>query len=228
MTELLYKLLPILSNWKLNEIQTAILVEEQIEQFKKKLPSGTYEYFFGEHSKQESNSEVDYVIMAFREKGGANLFDKRSGDNDLYIANKPPYTEVHLTEMFKPKYDNYEIFSVKRLMDGVEFTIGDETEVSGRIYGFEKRDFGFCAVCGSDGMKCAVPLLLINKKKEKQPLMPNDIKGCSVCGSELILIRGKYPDTEKRKVCPTCAYERLEQISEISNKDYGKTYQNSN
>ena len=51
---------------------------------------------------------------------------------------------------------------------------------------------------------------------------------CNVCGSDLVYIRGKYPNTDKRPTCPTCTTERLEQISEISNKDYGKAYQNKN
>lgn len=46
-------------------------------------------------------------------------------------------------------------------------------------------------------------------------------KKCSVCGGGMVLIRGKYPDTEKRHTCPTCTYERLEQIMEISSKEYG-------
>lgn len=49
---------------------------------------------------------------------------------------------------------------------------------------------------------------------------------CNVCGDNLVYIRGKYPNTDKRSTCPTCTTERLEQINEISSKDYGKTYQN--
>lgn len=46
--------------------------------------------------------------------------------------------------------------------------------------------------------------------------------GCGICGGKQVIIRGKYPNTPKRRVCPTCTYERLEQISEISSPDYGK------
>ncbi len=53
----------------------------------------------------------------------------------------------------------------------------------------------------------------------------NKYKGCGVCGGALVLIRGKYPGCDKREVCPTCNTERLEQISEIANKDYGKSCQ---
>jgi hypothetical protein len=51
-------------------------------------------------------------------------------------------------------------------------------------------------------------------------------KGCNVCGGKLVFIRGKYPKTAKRKVCPTCAVERLEAIYYISSPDYGKISQN--
>lgn len=53
----------------------------------------------------------------------------------------------------------------------------------------------------------------------------SEIKGCNVCGGELAYIRGRYPKEDKRKVCPTCTYERLEQINEISSKHYGETSQ---
>jgi hypothetical protein len=56
-------------------------------------------------------------------------------------------------------------------------------------------------------------------------LVPIKIKGCNICGGKLVQIRSKYPHGKKRKVCPTCTYERLEQINEISSSDYGKSYQ---
>jgi hypothetical protein len=46
-------------------------------------------------------------------------------------------------------------------------------------------------------------------------------KTCNVCGSSLVSIRGKYPNSENRYICPTCAYEKLEQIQEISSPSYG-------
>ena len=70
-----------------------------------------------------------------------------------------------------------------------------------------------------------------NSALQQADVMPSlfvkELTGCGVCGSELVYIRGKYPNTDKRKICPTCAYERLEQINEISNKDYGKAYQSN-
>ena len=37
-------------------------------------------------------------------------------------------------------------------------------------------------------------------------------KGCGVCGGKLAIIRGRYPNTSKRKVCPTCLMEEMESI----------------
>ena len=51
--------------------------------------------------------------------------------------------------------------------------------------------------------------------------------GCGICGGNMVYIRGKYPKDKKRKICPTCAYERLEQINEISSREYGKCYQSN-
>lgn len=54
---------------------------------------------------------------------------------------------------------------------------------------------------------------------------PNNQQGCGICGGTLVSIRGKYPQGEKRLVCPTCNTERLDQINEISSKSYGVAYQ---
>ena len=48
-----------------------------------------------------------------------------------------------------------------------------------------------------------------------------DLRGCNVCGGGTVLIRGRYPKTPKRRVCPTCLQERLETIHEMTSKDYG-------
>ena len=47
-------------------------------------------------------------------------------------------------------------------------------------------------------------------------------KSCGVCGGKMALIRGRYPHTDKRSVCPTCLCERMEQIREIADDNYGK------
>lgn len=51
------------------------------------------------------------------------------------------------------------------------------------------------------------------------------IKECGICGGRLVLIRGKYPKDIQRLVCPTCLKERMEQIHEISNPNYGRAGQ---
>lgn len=35
-------------------------------------------------------------------------------------------------------------------------------------------------------------------------------KTCRVCGGARVLIRGRYPNTPKRNVCPTCMLELIE------------------
>jgi hypothetical protein len=60
-----------------------------------------------------------------------------------------------------------------------------------------------------------------------RPLQVKKLTGCGICGSKMVWIRGKYPSEKKRKVCPTCAQERLEQIHDISRKDYGQAYQSN-
>ena len=52
------------------------------------------------------------------------------------------------------------------------------------------------------------------------------VEACSICGSALVWIRGRYPKQDKRKVCPTCCQERLEYIYQISSNEYGKAYCN--
>jgi len=51
---------------------------------------------------------------------------------------------------------------------------------------------------------------------------------CNICGGKIAEIRGKYPKWEKRKICPTCSYEKLEQIHDLSSSEYGKTYMHDN
>lgn len=37
---------------------------------------------------------------------------------------------------------------------------------------------------------------------------------CNVCDSEQVLIRGQYPGSDNREVCPQCVQERLEDLLE--------------
>lgn len=59
--------------------------------------------------------------------------------------------------------------------------------------------------------------------KASSPMIEIKDNQCNVCGGEMVLIRGKYPGNDKRYTCPTCTCERLEQINEISSKNYGHT-----
>ncbi len=65
-------------------------------------------------------------------------------------------------------------------------------------------------------------------KEEDKPVIIEDNDRCGICGGEMVYIRGRYPNTDKRKVCPTCTTERLEQISDLCSPEYGKAYQNKN
>lgn len=57
-----------------------------------------------------------------------------------------------------------------------------------------------------------------------KPLPPEPIELCGICGGKQIYIRGRYPHTDNRLTCPTCCQERLDQIRDVSDKDYGKCY----
>jgi hypothetical protein len=67
--------------------------------------------------------------------------------------------------------------------------------------------------------------ICIKCNKMIKPTPPaKKIEPCGICGAEQVLIRGKHPHEDKRTVCPTCCQERLDQISNISDRDYGKCY----
>jgi len=51
---------------------------------------------------------------------------------------------------------------------------------------------------------------------------------CPVCGASRVWVRGRHPHDEKRKVCPTCLAERMDQIREMSDSNYGRSYQAQN
>jgi len=39
--------------------------------------------------------------------------------------------------------------------------------------------------------------------------------GCPICGGRLVEIRGRYPGDKKRKVCPTCLQERMDEMADV-------------
>lgn len=61
-------------------------------------------------------------------------------------------------------------------------------------------------------------------------VLPEIIKhiGCGTCGGQMVFVRGRYPETDKREVCPTCLSDRMDQIREITSPDYGHVRQNPN
>ena len=61
-------------------------------------------------------------------------------------------------------------------------------------------------------------------KKSKINVESDNRKGCPVCGGELVKIRGRYPGTPEREVCPTCLQERLERIHVETASDWGIGY----
>ena len=48
---------------------------------------------------------------------------------------------------------------------------------------------------------------------------------CNICAGVLVTIRGKYPHSDKRVVCPTCLADRMDMINEMSSKNYGQAQQ---
>ena len=60
--------------------------------------------------------------------------------------------------------------------------------------------------------------------RDRHVCCPKCFSGCGVCGSVLVMIRGKYPGDDKREVCPTCLKERMEQINDMSSSTYGQAY----
>jgi len=44
---------------------------------------------------------------------------------------------------------------------------------------------------------------------------------CGICGGACVTIRGRFPMSDKRVVCPTCLADRLALIHELSSREYG-------
>lgn len=86
----------------------------------------------------------------------------------------------------------------------------------------------FCFVCGEPMSEEKRGLLIDYIAQAIHSALPAQrevSESCGCCGSKMVYIRGKFPKEDNRLICPCCAYERLEQINDISNKDYGKSYQ---
>lgn len=124
---------------------------------------------------------------------------------------------------------HYIIQSVRRTSDGEVFTVGDKviyntptSKGSATINGFQVENNKMWAMGRNLGI-ATIDLLEKSEQPKEEPKPPIDY--CGICGGKLCYIRGRYPDHDKRKVCPTCTTEKLEQISEIADKNYGHTSQ---
>lgn len=53
----------------------------------------------------------------------------------------------------------------------------------------------------------------------------DDLLGCGVCGGRMVFVRGRYPGTDNRKVCPTCLADRMDMIRELTSAEYGQAYE---
>lgn len=62
---------------------------------------------------------------------------------------------------------------------------------------------------------------------EPVDITPKENAGCNVCGGKMVSIRGKYPYSDKRLVCPTCLAERMDTIREMCDRNYGVASQES-
>lgn len=59
------------------------------------------------------------------------------------------------------------------------------------------------SICNGCGLEQNRPI-----RTEAQPVL----EGCNVCGGAMVMIRGKHPQDNRRKVCPTCVVEKLEDL----------------
>jgi hypothetical protein len=51
---------------------------------------------------------------------------------------------------------------------------------------------------------------ILNYLKDKIEVEKRE--SCNSCGGEMVIIRGRHPGDDKRKVCPTCSTENLETL----------------
>lgn len=161
----------------------------------------------------------DWEILEMRHLNGSRVRAILETGNDWSIWLKSP---------------NYQISKVRRNSDGEIFTVGDEITFNNEAHAMKITCFNYlngCMLVGFGTDKTQTPSFLDNAKKVSPSLPKVEdereevIKGCNVCGTALVLIRGRHPGCDKREVCPTCATEKLEQINQMSDPDYGKTSQ---
>ncbi len=167
---------------------------------------------------------LEYEILSFRHKTNLDLTMNLNKDDGSYSYHK---------DTVRMGYENcivaYDIFSVKRNNDGEVFCVGDKVKTDdilfNKIKRFEILKGDMFVVIGGGTVVSYYPLKSISKEPERIPL--DNLPKCFICGGETVLIRGKYPGTDKRNICPQCTTERLEQIQDIASPDYGKTCKNN-
>lgn len=182
--------------------------------------------------KSKSIPNKEYEILSFKQNTGiSDLWTEFNcgwcrNNNGKPITNPYEFDEIISNKLYK-------IHSVKRLRDGEIFTIGDKVSFifSGREYKFiikeiEEHNLSISVIgSGNDGYPFNIDLIVVKKVEDKKPILTEN-NNCIICGSLMVVIRGRYPKDSPRVVCPTCTTERLEQIQEWSNPDFGKSYQN--
>ena len=163
----------------------------------------------------------EYEVLSFK-------FLPISGEKDIIIYQGSPHWDKALNNT----ENEWSTHSVKRLSDGEVFSIGDKifyssclkkNPIEWLIDNFYVTEHG-TMLARSKNNEMVEFLEQIKKVEDKVPIL-TESKGCNICGGSLVEIRGRYPQQEPRIVCPTCTTERLEQIQELSNPNYGKTYQ---
>ena len=154
------------------------------------------------------------------------IVEFKKGDQILKLKNGKYRNDLNSIGIENCLSMGLPIHSVLRKKDSVLFTVGDK---------FFNNAAGYYTEHAIDRFEINGKVMKVMYAKREQSYYEiNDIQPlpqrtklsiCSICGGELILIRGRYPNSDKREVCPTCNTERLEQINEISSKTYGVAMQ---
>ena len=63
------------------------------------------------------------------------------------------------------------------------------------------------------------------REKREQHLGIGKGGDCVICGGQTALIRGRVPKSDKRRVCPTCLKEKMENIQDLTSDNYGLSSQ---
>lgn len=187
---------------------SAIQQQDKFEKFT------TPDQFIASHT-PEVKRENDWEVLEFR-------FSILGVDNVLFtLGSDGKYSTglngdiYNLPERFFI-VNKASIHSVRRLSDNVVFSLGDELIKWGKVTSFKIQSEKLMVALCNEGLPDYAHVFIEDWSK-----LPERTKGCNICGGELILIRGRYPHSDKREVCPTCNTERLEQINEISGNNYG-------